>query len=297
MTATSSFRSRRTPGRSCSTTARTFSRRRGTAPSDIRRHHGGGQGAGHRQGGRASSVRPPRVTRSPSRLRASCVGQRLPDGRRCGRGDARQPGVHGGDPVLRRSDQGLLVSGAQDVDTVRANYFAGQSAMAIWSTFILDEMAGLRNDAKPTCPECQADPAFLAKNTGVVAAIKGPDGEPAQFGEVVSWTVTTAKEEPSRRSSSSTSWARATSIGWRSLQKAVPGELRHEGEPDRVFDTWKTLRSAWTRRNRCGDSTRRTSSPCCQQGRNLSRWGITQGQGDLVGASLGELPVPRRSAR
>ena len=26
---------------------------------------------------------------------------------------------------------------------------------------------------------------------------------------------------------------------------------------------------------------------------NLSRWGITQGQGDLVGASLGELPVPQ----
>src|ERR671911_387884 len=37
------------------------------------------------------------------------------------------------------------VSGTQDVDTVRASYFAGQSAMAIWSTFLLDELAGLRN--------------------------------------------------------------------------------------------------------------------------------------------------------
>ena len=25
----------------------------------------------------------------------------------------------------------------------------------------------------------------------------------------------------------------------------------------------------------------------------FSRWGITQGQGDLIGASLGELPVPK----
>jgi multiple sugar transport system substrate-binding protein len=25
---------------------------------------------------------------------------------------------------------------------------------------------------------------------------------------------------------------------------------------------------------------------------DFTRWGITQGQGDLVGASLGELPVP-----
>ena len=46
--------------------------------------------------------------------------------------------------------------------------------MVIWSSFILDEMAGLRNDALPTCPECEDDPAFLAKNSGVVTAHPGP---------------------------------------------------------------------------------------------------------------------------
>src|SRR3954454_14737715 len=83
------------------------------------------------------------------------------------------------------------VSGAQDVDTTRAAYFAGQSAMVVWSSFILDEMAGLRADALPTCPQCTADPAFLAKNSGVVTSISGPNGgQGAQFGEVVSWAVT-----------------------------------------------------------------------------------------------------------
>ncbi len=82
------------------------------------------------------------------------------------------------------------VSGAQDVDTTRAAYFAGQAAMVVWSSFILDEMAGLRNDALPNCPECADDPAFLAENSGVVTAISGPDGEGgAQFGEVVSWAT------------------------------------------------------------------------------------------------------------
>ena len=47
-------------------------------------------------------------------------------------------------------------------------------AMIIWSTFILDEMAGLRNDALPTCPQCKTDPPFLAKNSGMVTAIQGP---------------------------------------------------------------------------------------------------------------------------
>ena len=35
--------------------------------------------------------------------------------------------------------------------------------MTIWSTCVLDEMAGLREDAKPSCPECESDPAFLAE--------------------------------------------------------------------------------------------------------------------------------------
>ncbi|MEK8105963.1 extracellular solute-binding protein [Micromonospora sp. M12] len=82
------------------------------------------------------------------------------------------------------------VKGAQDVDTTRATYFAGKAAMVVWSPFILDELAGLRNDAKPTCPQCQTDPTFLAKNSGFVTAIKGPNGtEPAQYGEISSWAV------------------------------------------------------------------------------------------------------------
>ncbi len=95
--------------------------------------------------------------------------------------------------------QDYSVTGAQDVDTTRASYFAGQAAMIIWSSFILDEMAGLRNDALPTCPECKKNPAFLAENSGVVTSIQGPSGsEPATFGEVTSWTITAdAASDPS----------------------------------------------------------------------------------------------------
>ena len=54
------------------------------------------------------------------------------------------------------------VAGAQDVDTTRATYFAGKAAMVVWSSFLLDELAGLRDDALPSCPQCMADPRFLA---------------------------------------------------------------------------------------------------------------------------------------
>ena len=80
--------------------------------------------------------------------------------------------------------------GGQDADTTRAAYFAGKAGMIIWSSFLLDELAGLRNDALPTCSECRDDKTFLAEHSGVVTAIKGPSGaEPTQFGEVTNFSI------------------------------------------------------------------------------------------------------------
>ncbi|MEO0828857.1 MAG: extracellular solute-binding protein [Pseudomonadota bacterium] len=55
----------------------------------------------------------------------------------------------------------------------RELYFAGQAAMIIWSPFILDELAGLRDSAPPTINE---DPTSreLAGKTDVVTSFSGP---------------------------------------------------------------------------------------------------------------------------
>ena len=55
----------------------------------------------------------------------------------------------------------------------RAVYFAGQAAMIIWSPFILDELAGLRDSAPPTIND---DPTSseLASKTGIVTTFGGP---------------------------------------------------------------------------------------------------------------------------
>ncbi len=55
----------------------------------------------------------------------------------------------------------------------REMYFAGQAAMIIWSPFILDELAGLRDSAPPTIND---DPTSseLASLTGVVTTFAGP---------------------------------------------------------------------------------------------------------------------------
>ncbi|WP_371154722.1 ABC transporter substrate-binding protein [Jannaschia sp. 2305UL9-9] len=55
----------------------------------------------------------------------------------------------------------------------RELYFAGQAAMIIWSPFILDELAGLRDSAPPTITD---DPTSseLASKTGIVTTFAGP---------------------------------------------------------------------------------------------------------------------------
>jgi multiple sugar transport system substrate-binding protein len=188
------------------------------------------------------------------------------------------------------------VPGAQDVDTTRATYFAGQAAMVVWSSFILDEMAGLREDAKPSCPQCQADPAFLAKNSGIVTGIAGPDGgEPTQFGELVSWAITAeSATEPAQRfvqhmmSDGYEDW-----IGFAPEGK-FPARQGTADAATRYVDAWQTLPAGVTTKAALSDfyspevlEALRTSPD------SFSRWGITQGQGNLVGAILGELPVPQ----
>ncbi|NOJ58903.1 extracellular solute-binding protein [Arthrobacter sp. 260] len=186
------------------------------------------------------------------------------------------------------------VSGAQDVDTVRANYFAGQSAMFIWSTFVLDEMAGLRADALPTCPECADNPAFLAENTGVVPAILGPDGDtPAQFGQITNWSITaSADTEPAKQfveymmSDGYVDWLAIAPEG------KVPVRFGTAENPTEFSDAWQTLPVGVDTKAPLEDFYSEDVLEALQVGvDDLLLWGIPQGQGDLAGAALGELPI------
>jgi len=190
--------------------------------------------------------------------------------------------------------QNYSVSGGQDVDTTRASYFAGQAAMIIWSTFILDEMAALREDALPTCPECKDDPAFLAENSGVVTSIAGPSGsEPATFGEITSWVI--PAESATDPASEFVEYM--MNDGYEPWLAIAP-----EGKvPVRVGDSEGSTNytDAWAKMTVGVD----TKAPLSEfygpdvldalttGAEQLDRWAIPQGQGDLLGAIQGQRPV------
>ncbi len=186
--------------------------------------------------------------------------------------------------------------GTQSVDSTRATYFAGRSAMIVWSTFLLDELAGLRADALPSCAQCAQDPAFLSDNSGIVTALKGPGAaEPAQFGEISSWAVTRTAETAA--SEKFVEYMMSTGYeGWFGMapEGKIPVRDGTAEDPDRYREAWrasdvgvdtkKPMKSVFS-----AEFLDRLASGVS----DMRRWGLTEGQGALVGATLGELPIPK----
>ena len=72
----------------------------------------------------------------------------------------------------------------------RELYFSGNAAMIIWSPFILDELAGLRDSAPPTINDDPTSPE-LASKTGVVTTFAGPsNADGAAWGDVRYFGIT-----------------------------------------------------------------------------------------------------------
>jgi multiple sugar transport system substrate-binding protein len=187
------------------------------------------------------------------------------------------------------------VAGAQDADTTRAAYFAGDAAMIVWSSFLLDELAGLRDDALPTCDECTDDPLFLAQNSGVVTAISGPSAdEPSQFGEMVSFVISTdaATEEAQQFVEYMMSDGYVDWLGLAPEGK-FPTRLGTAENPTEYTDAWGSLEAGVDRKAPLGDIyDEATIKALTSSSETMKRWAFPQGQGALAGALLTEVPVP-----
>ena len=185
------------------------------------------------------------------------------------------------------------VKGNQDVDSTRGTYFAGRAAMMFWSPFLLDGMAGLRSDTKPSCPECKENPAYLAENSGLVGPLSADGGEPSQFGVVSTIAITVdADTEPAQQL---VEYMMSDGyVDWLSLspQGKYPVRLGDEEDPERFAQAWEKLRAGVDTKARLSEFYSQASIDSIKAGvQNFQRWGFEQGQGALVGALSGEQPV------
>jgi multiple sugar transport system substrate-binding protein len=183
--------------------------------------------------------------------------------------------------------------GKQDVDTTRDAYFAGRAAMILWSPFLLDAMAGLRDEAVPSCPECRKDPAYLARNSGLVGPLEGPGRAPTQFGEISTWGIAAGADvEGASRFVGymlSAGYERWLAI---SPQGKYPLRFGPAGDPERYVTAWARLPSGVERKAPLDRFYSKASIDSLGAGvRSLQRWGFEQGRAALVGALREDEPV------
>jgi multiple sugar transport system substrate-binding protein len=186
--------------------------------------------------------------------------------------------------------------GEADVDTTRATYFAGQAAMLVWSPFILDEMAGLRDEALPTCPECSGDPAFLAKNSGFAPTFAGPSGEAAQYGQISLMGITTKANVEASVAFLKFFFDEAY-LDWLSVspEGKLPMRSGTADSPKKWIEGWSQLETGVDRKAKLGDFYGPDVLTLLVEGtQKFKRWGFNQGQGALVAAAYEALPVPAK---
>jgi len=161
----------------------------------------------------------------------------------------------------------------------REDYFGGRLAMALWSPFILDELAGLR-DSAPVTVTGLAKP--LHQMTGIVTAFQGPLGSsPAQWGQVSYFGISVGADPAVE------GWARFLLedgyLDWLSMAPEGKFPLR----PGFV-DGWKGLRIGVDRRARIADLYPDAAIDSIIAGVDkFNRWGFAAGKGACVGQVYG----------
>lgn len=190
------------------------------------------------------------------------------------------------------------VPGAMDSTSTKTTYMAGDAAMMMWATYVLDEMAGLVDSALPSCDECADDPGFIAKNSGFVGALEGPSGtEPTGFSEVTSWAIIDGAGTGAQQfveylmSDGYVDWLSFAPEG------KFPVRPGTSDEPQQFVEAWEALEAGVDTKAPLSDFY---SDEILQglQGSldSFSRWSLSQGQGDLLGAVVGENVIPQTVA-
>jgi multiple sugar transport system substrate-binding protein len=170
--------------------------------------------------------------------------------------------------------------------------------MIIWSSFLLDELAGLRKDALPTCDQCKGDASWLADNTGIVTTLQGPSGAgPAAYGEIVSWNVL---NDASPKAKDLVTYMMSDGyLKWLAIspEGKVPTRTGTTENPQQYADGWGKLETGVDKKALLSDVySPETLKMIAESPDSFQRWGLPQGQGELAGAVAGQFVVPKALA-
>ena len=162
----------------------------------------------------------------------------------------------------------------------REFYFAGRAAMIIWSPFIPDELAGLRDSAPPTIND---DPTSreLASKTGIVTNFAGPSNpEGAAWGDIRYFGITSDAATDAAmefvRYSMDEGYTRTLSIA---PEGKFPVRRGTADNPTAFTEAWAKLPVGVDRKAPLGDLYAQEMIDEIVGGLDVAkRWGVAEGQ-------------------
>ncbi|RVT83517.1 extracellular solute-binding protein [Rhodobacteraceae bacterium CCMM004] len=180
-------------------------------------------------------------------------------------------------------------------DQSRTLYFAGDAAMIIWSPFILDELAGLRDSAPPTIND---DPTSseLASKTGIVTNFAGPSNpDGAAWADIRYFGITAdADIEAAQdfiRFSMDDGYTQTLSIA---PEGKFPVRRGTAENPSEFIDAWATLPVGVDRKAPLGDLYAQEMIDEIVGGLDVAqRWGVADGQLALASKIINSQAINR----
>jgi len=177
----------------------------------------------------------------------------------------------------------------------RELYFAGQAAMIIWSPFILDELAGLRDSAPPTVNDDPTSPE-LASKTGIVTTFAGPSNpDGAAWGDVRYFGITNDADTDAAmefvKFSMDDGYTQTLSIA---PEGKFPVRRGTEDEPTKFSEAWAALPVGVDRKAPLGDLYDQAMIDEIVGGLDVAqRWGVSEGQLALASKMINSQVVNR----
>lgn len=180
-------------------------------------------------------------------------------------------------------------------DQSRTLYFSGNAAMIIWSPFILDELAGLRDSAPPTIND---DPTSreLASKTGIVTNFSGPSNpEGAAWADIRYFGITTDANTDVAMDfvefSMDEGYVQTLSIA---PEGKFPVRRGTPDDPDKFVEAWATLPVGVDRKAPLGEIYPQEMIDEIVSGLDVAkRWGVAEGQLALASKMINSQVINR----
>jgi multiple sugar transport system substrate-binding protein len=180
-------------------------------------------------------------------------------------------------------------------DQSRTLYFSGNAAMIIWSPFVLDELAGLRDSAPPTINDDPTSPE-LASKTGIVTTFSGPSNpDGAAWGDIRYFGITsdasTDAAEEFVKYSMDEGYTQTLSIA---PEGKFPVRRGNAEDPDAFSKAWAELPVGVDRKAPLGDLYAQDMIDEIVGGLDVAqRWGVKDGQLALASKMINSQVINR----